>query len=215
LRKVACALRKNGASAGGPAMLGPARRIGKDLQGFARICKDLQGFPAICMDFWGFARICNGLQGFLRICKDLQADGEERDHSPPPDRTESLARILRGFWRRFFDLFRFRKDLHGFGTNSKDLHGFAKIYMDLHLKDLQRLQRFGRIWKDLQGSAKVCKDLHGFEKFEKGKLVFEVGSCHYTKLTVLGLYVALRGPNVPPGLPGVYVALCGPSMPPP
>ena len=45
-------------------------------------------------------------------------------------------------------------------------------------------------------------------------LVFETGSCHYTKLAVLGLYVTLRGPSVPPGLPGVYVALCGPSLAP-
>ena len=54
----------------------------------------------------------------------------------------------------------------------------------------------------------------GFHEVEGGKLVFEAGSCHYTKLAVLGLYVTLRGPNVPPSLPGVYVALCGPSLAP-
>ena len=40
---------------------------------------------------------------------------------------------------------------------------------------------------------------------------FEAGSCHYAKLTILGLYVTLRGPDVGPPACGVYVALCGPS----
>ena len=52
------------------------------------------------------------------------------------------------------------------------------------------------------------------QKVEGGKLVFEAGSCHYTKLTIFGLYVTLRGPDVGPPACGVYVALCGPSLAP-
>ena len=53
-----------------------------------------------------------------------------------------------------------------------------------------------------------------FQKVEGGKLVFEAGSCHYTKLTLLGLYVTLRGPNVLPqpsgGLRGSMWSQLGP-----
>jgi len=59
------------------------------------------------------------------------------------------------------DSFRFRKDLHGFATNSKDLQGFAKIYMDLQFKDLPG---FAKICKDLQGSARIATDLQGFPR---------------------------------------------------
>ena len=61
------------------------------------------------------------------------------------------------------------------------------------------------------GVASLCRGLL-VEGLDLQKSVFEAGSCHYTKLTIFGLYVTLRGPNVAPPLAGVYVALPGLSM---
>ena len=80
------------ASSGGAARrLGPARRIGKDLQGFARISNDLRGF----------VRTRTDLQRFAKISKDLQgsASGRRGERPQPPARPHrntcaDLARIL-------------------------------------------------------------------------------------------------------------------------
>ena len=63
------------------------------------------------------------------------------------------------------------------------------------------------------GAASLFRGLR-VEGLDLQKSVFEAGSCHCTKLTIFGLYVTLRGPDVGPPACGVYVALCGPNVSP-